>query len=91
MLFMNIYTFEPGQRNAIVKRRMEKKGPALAEGVKKVYEWLDISGGRGFMILEANDPKAIITSVMGWSDLMKEEIVPLLDTTELFPAEKGKG
>ena len=43
------------------------------------------------MILEANDPKAIITSVMGWSDLMKEEIVPLLDTTELFPAEKGKG
>jgi len=91
MFFMNIYTFEPGQRNAIVKRRMEKKGPALAEGVKKVCEWLDVGGGRGFIVIEANDPKAVMTSVMGWDDLMKEEIVPLLDTAELFPAEKGKG
>jgi hypothetical protein len=31
-----------------------------------------------------------MTSVMGWSDLMKEEIVPLLDSTEIFTAEKGK-
>jgi len=90
MLFMNIYTWEPGQRDALIKRRTEKKGPTLAEGVKKIHEWTDVSGGRGFMICEANDQKAIMKSVMGWSDLMKEEIVLLLDTTELFPAEKGK-
>ena len=90
MLFMNIYTWKPEQRDALVKRRMEKKGPALAEGVKKVHEWLDVGGGRGFMICEANDPKAIMTSVMGWSDLMSEQIVPIIDTAELFPAEKGK-
>ena len=90
MLFMNIYTWEPGQRDALIKRRMEK-GTALSEGVKKVGEWFDVSGGRGFMICESNDPKAIMTSVMGWSDLMKEEIVPLLDPIELFPEKKGKG
>lgn len=90
MLFMNIYTWEPGQRDALIKRRTEKKGPALAEGVKKIHEWFDVCGGRGFMICEASDAKAILTSVMGWSDLMSEEIVPLLDTTELFPAEKVK-
>jgi hypothetical protein len=91
MLFMNIFKFEPGQRDAIIKRRMEKKGPALAEGVKKLYEWLDVGGGRGFMVFEANDTKAMMTSVMVWDDLMKEEVFPLLDTTEIFPAEKGKG
>lgn len=91
MLFMNIYTWEPGQRDALVKRRIEKKGPTLAEGVKKVYEWTDVGGGRGFLIFEASDPKAIMMSAMGWSDLMKEEIVPLIETTEIFPAEKGKG
>ena len=90
MLFMNIYTWEPGQRDALIKRRMEK-GIALSEGVKKVGEWFDVSGGRGFMVCEANDAKAIMTSVMGWSDLMKEEIVPLVDPAVIFPEEKGKG
>ena len=90
MLFMNIYTWEPGQRDALIKRRMEK-GIALSKGVKKVHEWFDVGGGRGFMICESNDPKAIMTSVMGWSDLMKEEIVTLIDTEEIFPEVKGKG
>ena len=75
----------------MIKRRTEKKGNNLSEGVKKVAEWFDVSGGRGFLICEANDPKAIMTSAMKWDDLMKEEIIPLLDTTEIFPAEKGKG
>jgi hypothetical protein len=89
MLFMNIYTFEPGQRDAIIKRRMEN-GTLLSEGVKVVGEWTDLGGGRGFMVCEANDHKAIMTSAMKWDDLMKEEIIPLLDTKELFPEEKGK-
>ena len=88
MLFMNIYTWEPGQRDALIKRRMEK-GISLSEGVKKVSEWFDVSGGRGFMICESNDPKAIMTSVMVWSDLMKEEIVPLVETKVVFPDEKN--
>ena len=90
MLFMNIYTFEPGQRDAIIKRRMEK-GTLLSKGVKVVGEWTDLGGGRGFMICEANDLKAIMTSVMVWDDLLKADIIPLLDTTEILPAEKGKG
>jgi hypothetical protein len=90
MLFMNIYKWEPGQRDALINRRMEK-GIALSKGVKKVGEWFDVSGGRGFMLCETNDPKALMTSVMVWSDLMKQEIVTLLDPTEIFPAEKGKG
>ena len=90
MLFMNIYTWEPGQRDELIKRRMEK-GMALSKGLKKIDEWFDVSGGRGFLVFESNDAKAVMTSVMAWSDLMKEEIFPLLEATELFEAEKGKG
>ena len=90
MLFMIIYTWEPGQRDALIKRRTEKGGPSLAEGVQKIHEWLDAGGGRGFMVFETNDPRAIMTSIMEWDDLMKVEVVSLLDMTEIFPAEKGK-
>lgn len=90
MLFMNIYTWEPGQRDALIKRRREKKGPALSGGIKKIHEWLDAAGGRGFMVFETDDPRAIMTSIMEWDDLMKVEVVSLLDITEIFPAEKGK-
>jgi hypothetical protein len=91
MLFMNIYTWEPGQRNELLKRRMEK-GMALSEGVKLVGEWTDLGGGRGFLLTESNDPKACIASTMVWSDLMKMEPVPVIETADLLKvAKKGKG
>jgi hypothetical protein len=91
MLFITIYTWEPGQRNELLKRRMEK-GMALHEGVKVLGEWTDLCGGRGFMLLESNDPKALIAATMAWSDLMKIEAVPVIETADLMKvAKKGKG
>ena len=91
MLFMNIYTWEPGQRNEMLKRRMEK-GMALSEGVKLVGEWTDLGGGRGFLLVESNDSKACMASTMVWSDLIKSEIVPVIVTADLMKvAGKGKG
>jgi hypothetical protein len=90
MLFLNIYTWEPGQRNEVLKRRLEK-GIALREGVKLVGEWTDLGGGRGFLLVESNDPKACMASSRAWSDLMKMEIVPVIATADLMKvAAKGK-
>ena len=91
MLFLNIYTWEPGQRDALIKRRMEKGGNALKEGMKKIDEWFDIGGGRGFILLEGNDAQAAIQSTLVWSDLMKMEVVPLVEVSAVFPDEKDKG
>jgi hypothetical protein len=91
MLFMDIYTWEPGQRDELIKRRMEKKGNALKDGVKKIDEWFDVGGGRGFLLIESDDPQAAIQSTLEWSDLMKMEIVPLVEVSAVFPDEKGKG
>lgn len=73
-----------------IKRRMEKGGNALSPGIKKIGEWTDLGGGRGFLLVEGDDPNAAITSTMVWSDLMKMEVVPLVETATLFPNEKGK-
>lgn len=91
MLFMDIYTWEPGQRNELLKRRMEQ-GMSLPEGVKVLGEWTDLGGGRGFLLVELNDPKAAITATMAWSDLMKIEAVPVIVTADLMKvAGRGKG
>ena len=90
MLFMNTYTWEPGQRNELLKRRMEK-GIALSKGVKLVGEWADLSGSRGFLLVESNDLKALMASVMVWSHLMKMEIVPVIEAAELWKGVEGKG
>jgi hypothetical protein len=90
MLFMNIYTWEPGQRTAVLKRRVEI-GLALSEGVKLVGEWQDLSGRRGFLLVEANDPKALMASVMAWSHLLKMEIVPVVAAADMWKGIEGKG
>jgi len=87
MLFMNIYTWEPGQRNELFKRRMER-GNALSDGVKLVGEWTDLGGGRGFLLIESNDPRACMASTNVWSDLMKTEPIPVIETAELLKVAK---
>lgn len=90
MLFMNIYTWEPSQRTAILKRRVER-GLSLKQGVKLVGEWSDLNGGRGFLLVESNDPKALMSTVIGWSHLVKMEIVPVIEAADLWKGIEGKG
>jgi hypothetical protein len=88
MLFMSIYTYQPGQRNEIIKRRLER-GTAVPEGVKVIGEWTDIGGHRGFMVFEAQDPKVIMGTTLAWSDLLEFEIVPVIETEEVMKLAKG--
>jgi len=89
MLFMVIYTWEPGQRNELVRRRIEK-GKLIREGVKLLGEWTDIGGGRAFSLVESNDAKAFMSGTNRWGDLMKVEAVPVIDTEELMKWAKGR-
>lgn len=81
MIFMTIYTWEPGNRNEIIKRRIQK-GRLIPDGVKVLGEWTDLGGGRGFLLVEANDPAALMLGARAWLDLMKMEAVPVMDTEE---------
>jgi hypothetical protein len=87
MLFMTIYTWEPSKRNEVIKRRLEI-GRGLPKESKVIGEWTDLSGGRGFMLSEGADPKTLMAAVLVWSDLMKLEIIPVMEAEEVMKLAK---
>ncbi len=89
MLFMVIYTWEPEQRNEVLKRRMGRT-PRMREGVKVLGEWTDLGGGRGFFLVEANDPVTLMSKTTAWADLVKMEAVPVVETEELMKLVKSQ-
>ncbi len=89
MLFMTIYTWDPSKRNEIIKRRLE--GWVVPKEIKVIGEWTDLSGGRGFLLYEAADPKALMTATLAWSDLLKFEGIPVMETEEVMKMAKGQG
>jgi hypothetical protein len=81
MLLMGIFTYEPGQRNEAVKRRMQ--GPALPEGVKIIGEWTELAGGRTFRVVDMpDDAKLGLAATLPWSDIGKMQFIPVMDTEE---------
>ena len=67
-----------------------EKGRRLHEGVKILGEWTDLGGGRGFLLVESNDPKALLSGSMAWGDLMKMEAVPVMETEETMKLAKSR-
>ena len=89
MLFMSIYTYEPGNRDAIIKRRAEK-GAMLPPGIKVLGEWSSMAGLRVFRLVEAEDPKAFVAAAMAWTDLGKLETYPVIPTEEVMKLVASK-
>jgi hypothetical protein len=84
---MIAYTYEPDQRDEIIKRRLEK-GPNFAAGATIISEHSVIGGGRGFVLVDTDDPVALTKSSIEWSDLLKVEILPVMDSEETMKLVK---
>ena len=82
MLFMSIFTYEPGVRDQVIKRKAEKGN--ISQGLKIIGQWSSVSGGRIFTLMEADDIKAVQAAVFEWSDLGKFETHPVLDAEEVM-------
>ena len=80
MLFMSIFTWEPEQRNEVIKRRMQ--GQALPEGVKAIGEWVEVGGGRVFRLLDVPDAKLALAGALPWTDIGYLEMIPVMDSEE---------
>ena len=82
MLYMNIFHIAPENRDACIARFKEGKGQP-PEGVKLVGRWHDIAGGRGFTLVESDDPVAVGKFIKEWIDVMSSEVIPLLSDEQL--------
>jgi len=81
MLFMIIYTYEPEQRNETTKRRLHRQR-VIPEGMKVIGEW-------SFMVVDAGDPKLLLRTFSAWSDLLKFEVFPVIETEEIMKLAKS--
>ncbi|UCE53275.1 MAG: DUF3303 family protein [Desulfobacterales bacterium] len=85
MLFMGITTWTPEQRNEVVKRAKEK-GSMTPEGLKLINEWIDVTGGRTFALFEANNSNDILKWIYAWSDIIKFEATPVMESEKVRQA-----
>lgn len=59
-------------------------GAALQEpdGVTLVSRWHSVGGGRGWSVVDTNDPATIMDWLMRWSDLLSYEVEPVVTDEE---------
>ena len=81
MLFMTTLTIEPENSKAVQKRIIEQ-GTMLPAGVKSLGMWTDLAGNKGFWLVEAEDPRALLGLTVAWNDLMKLDYCPVLPAEE---------
>ncbi len=78
MLFMAVFTYEPQDRDRVIKRRLEN--PESPRGVKVKGEWFDVSGHRVFRLFEADTAAHVAASFYDWTDLGVAELIPVVET-----------
>jgi hypothetical protein len=79
MLYMTVFTYPPENRDAVIKRRLEK-GALLPEGMKVLGEWSYTGSGRVFRLIDTTDATAAFKGSYAWSDLGTVETYPVMDT-----------
>lgn len=83
MLYMNILTWAPDKRDAVIER--VKKIGMEHEGIKVIGTWVDVYGGRCFELSEEPaDPKFGFKANLDWNDLIHIEAVPVMKGEEFM-------
>jgi len=85
MLYMNILTWDPDKRDAVIER--VKKIGLEHEGMKVLGSWADVDGWRCFQLSDVPrdmDPALSMKANFTWNDIMKIESVPVMDAAELI-------
>jgi hypothetical protein len=86
MLYLTITTWEPPQREAVIKR-FATQGVKLPAGYKSLGMWGDVCGGRIFQLVDSGNTRdvkaAFITNHM-WTDLCKIESISVMNIEEIM-------
>jgi hypothetical protein len=83
MLFMVIERFKDGDPTR-VSERFRRNGRMLPEDIAFHDSWVDTSGARCFMIMEAPHAELLRPWVNRWADLIDFEIVPIETSMEFW-------
>lgn len=59
--------------------RFTQEDPGIPEGVTLVGRWHQLGTGKGYTLLESDDPAAIARLGISWADLVDQQISPVTD------------
>jgi len=85
MLYMNILTWAPDKRDAVIERA--KKIGFEHEGMKVIGTWIDVDGWRCFQLTEVPpdiDPKLSLKANFTWNDIIKIETVAVMEAEDML-------
>jgi hypothetical protein len=81
MLFMDVSTWEPENRDKIIEHFAKLKVPA---GIKIINQWVDLSGGRYFILYDAETAEAYGAFNLPWTDVCNVYGVPVMEAGEFM-------
>ena len=85
MLYMDILTWAPDERDAVIERA-QKLG-FEHEGMKVIGTWIDVDGWRGFQLTEVTpdtDPTLSLKANFAWNDIIKIETVGVMKAEDML-------
>lgn len=63
--------------------RFLKTGGTPPKGAKLLGRWTQVDFGKGFDLVESDDPTALGEFALAWNDLMHIDIVPVLEDAQV--------
>lgn len=65
-----------------VYARLREGGRGMPEGIRYVDSWVEVTFGRCFQVMEADDAAKLQEWVLGWADLVDFEVIPVVKSQE---------
>ena len=87
MLYMVTWNIDEANYEAAVDRF--KAGDDMPEGVTMVGRWHALGAGYGWTLIETDDPVAAAKLGVKWSDLVGQEITPVITDEQVAQALMG--
>jgi hypothetical protein len=72
----------PEALNRFARSTPEDEQKALVPHIQQVARWHDLVRGRGVVIYECNDAKALAAYALHWNDIMDVDVCTVLDDAE---------
>jgi len=87
MLFMDVVTWKPENRDEVIRRATVWKCP---DGLKERGYWVGLTGRHAFYLYETDDPKAVMEANSYWTDIVKIKSFQVMDINDAMELLQSK-
>jgi hypothetical protein len=89
MKYMEVWSVEPEHYGDAIERWKKARAETKAPGTETLGIWFEVGTGKGYTLIETDDPLALSRRLHRWSDLIDQKIVPVVDGEEMAKALEG--